>query len=167
MPLPMPKYLLSRLYLYPEYASREAYTKAVGVAPPPYNPSLPLKTWFDPEAAKSPKRAILYDRVLGISVTGTPIPGPDGKPYLEPLVLARNEAANVNIPEYGSTPSDEVLVAVPIPVRVLEADEQLEFAFEGVIVRNTSWSDPQWGSGYTTKDRELLQAIARKLNVPV
>jgi hypothetical protein len=163
--LPMPKYQLRLLNLFPEYGSREDYQKATGLEPPPYSPNRPLKLWFDPEAAKSIKRTIYYDRVLAVSEIGLPIPGPDGKPFLEPLVLPKNEAATVNIPAYKSTPSDQVLIPVPVPVRALEPEEELDFAIEGVVVRNKAWVDANWGSGYTEKDRQLLQAIARKLNV--
>jgi hypothetical protein len=163
--LPKPKYAISELYMYREFGSREEYAKATGQEAPPWNPGRSIKQWYDPEAAKSPKRAIIYDRVLAVSEIGVPLSGTDGKPFLEPLVLAKDEAATVNFTDHR-TPTNQTFVPIPVPLRALEPEEQLDFDFEGVVVRNTAWLETHWGAGYTDKDRELLQAIARKLNVP-
>jgi hypothetical protein len=160
----MPKYELRKLYLFPEYGSRDEYSKVTGQEAPPWNAARPLKLWFDPNAAASPKRAIIYDRVLAVSEIGVPLRDPGGSPFVEPLVLEKSEAASVNLPDHR-TPTNITLVPVPVPLRALDAEEELIFSFEGVVVRNKAWLETHWGDGYTEQDRKLLQAIARKLNV--
>lgn len=162
--LPMPKYDLKKLYLFPEYGSREEYAKATGQEAPPWNPGRAMKIWFDPNAAASPKRSIIYDRVLAVSEIGVPLRDGDDRPFLEPLVLEKTEAALVNFPDFR-TPTDTKLVPVPVPLRALDPEEELIFDFGGVVVRNKAWLETHWGNGYTERDRLLLQSIARKLNV--
>lgn len=96
--LPFPKYGVRELYLYPYYDTRERFQAETGIEPPPFDPAKPPKYWFDPEAAQSPKRSILYENVLAFSEQGHVLAGPDGRPMLEPLLLRKEEAANVNIP---------------------------------------------------------------------
>ncbi len=64
--LPQPKYGLNQLYLYPVYQTRAEYQAATGQEPPPFDPTRPSQHWFDPEAAKSSKRVIVYERALAI-----------------------------------------------------------------------------------------------------
>lgn len=164
--LPQPKYGLNQLYLFPVYQTRADYKAATGKEPPPFDPTRPSQHWFDPEASKSPKRILVYDRALAIDEKGYPKRDANGKPYLEPLVLPKTEASTVNIPykEAANEPSSG-LPDVPVPCRELHDDEELDFDFGGVvIVRNKNFAD-QTVVGYTAADRELLRAIARKLNV--
>lgn len=164
--LPQPKYGLNQLYLFPQYQTREEYQAATGKEPPPFDPTRPSQHWFDPEAAKSTKRVLVYERALAIDEKGFPKRDENGRPYLEPLVIPRTEAATVNIPykKAANEPSSG-LPDVPVPCRELHEDEELDFDFGGVvIVRNRNFAD-QAVVGYTVADRELLRAIARKLNV--
>jgi len=163
--LPQPTYSLEHLHLFPVYKTREAYHAATGQEPPPFDPTRPAQYWFDPEAAKSAKRVIVYDWALAIDERGQPKRGANGKPYLEPLVLPKTEASVVNIP-YGQTNEPTSgLPDVPVPCRALHDDEELEFGFGGIVVVRNKNFDDQAVVGFTTGDRELLRAIARKLNV--
>ena len=164
--LPLPKYELQKLCLFPEFGSREDYRKATGQEAPPWTPGRPLKLWFDPAAADSPKRSIIYDQVLAVSEHGVALHGPDDKPFLEPLVLYKQEAATVNLRPEGAPPPEEELVPVPVPLRALDPEEELDFDWGGiVIVRNKTWKQEEdaSGSGFGEKDRALLTAIAKKL----
>lgn len=164
--LPLPKYGLQELYLFPVYQTREQYQEMTGEEPPPFDPTRPAQYWRDPEALKSNRRVIVYDYALAIDERGAPKRGPDGKPYLEPLALPKHEAATVNIPykKFANEPSSG-LPDVPVPCRALHDDEELAFDFGGmVVVKNKNFASEEV-VGFTRGDRELLRAIAKKLNV--
>jgi hypothetical protein len=89
------QYPLSALYLFPLYLTRAAYQQATGKQAPPFNPSLPIKTWADPNPDGT-----VYDffdptaGVLGyvntfedaaISASQVNLPGPyNYPPYVSP-----------------------------------------------------------------------------------
>lgn len=164
--LPQPRYGLHHLHLFPVYQTRADYQAATGEEPPPFDPTRPAQYWFDPEAAKSSRRVIVYERALAIDERGNPKRDENGRPYFEPLALPKAEASTVNIPykKAANEPSSG-LPDVPVPCRELHPDEELEFGFGGIVlVRNKNF-DNQEVTGFTVGDRELLRAIARKLNV--
>lgn len=168
--LPLPKYGLSNLYLFPIYDTRDAYTKATGQECPAYDPSRPPKAWFDPNALNAPanKRYIVYDRVVAYDEHGVPKVGQDGKPYLEDLVLSRQEAGTVNIAkkEAANEPGTDG-IEVPVPLRELEPEEELSLDFGNVVtIHNRNYFEAIQ-TGFTSADRVLLQSIAKKLNVPI
>ena len=43
--LPLPKYGLDKLYLFPYYQSREQYRAATGEEPPAFDPTRPPQYW--------------------------------------------------------------------------------------------------------------------------
>lgn len=158
-------YPLERLAMFPRYQTREDQQKATGKEPPAYNPNLRPKYWEDPAAATSPKRSILYERVLVLSDSGKPLPGPDGKPQTEPLTLPKAEAAAVNIPPEGTNIEGADAYETPMPLKPLPAGHELCFQFGGVIaVRNVAAWEAQ-REGFTADDRALQRAIAGKLGV--
>jgi hypothetical protein len=162
-----PTYGISQLYLFPAFQTREAYRLATGMEAPPYDPSRPLKAWFDPKALENPRRKIVYENVIAYAANGAPLVGPDGKPVLEPLVIDREIAATVNIPPKGPGLPEQPVTGqeVPVPLRPLASNEELFFQFGGsVAVRNTDLID-NMESGFTVRDRVLLRAIADKLGV--
>lgn len=164
--LPLPKYGLDKLYLFPYYQTREQYRAATGEEPAPFDPTRPPKYWRDPDVLKVTSRAVVYDRVLATNGKAQPVAGPDGKPYFEVLMMLKTEAATVNIPlKISANEEGADVEEVPVPVRALEPEEELFFDFGGlVMVRNTSIVDTAV-TGFTTQDREVLRSIARKLNV--
>lgn len=166
--LPLPKYGLDKLYLFPYFQTREQYRKAVGVEPPPFDETRPPQQWYDPSISTSTKRTVIYDNVLAVDENGMPKRDENGKPYFEPLMILKSEAATVNIPPKlaANEPGTDV-PDVPPPVRALEPDEELIFDFGGIVlVRNKNLVDPA-SVAYSAQDRELLKAVARKLGVPV
>lgn len=164
--LPQPRYGLQHLHLFPVYPTREDYKAATGQEPPPFDPTRPAQYWFDPEAAKSPRRVIVYEHALAIDESGYPRRDANGKPYLEPLAVPKTEAAVVNIPyKKGANEPSSGLPDTPVPCRALHEDEELEFGFGGIVVVRNKNFDDQTVVGFTSADRELLRAIARKLNV--
>jgi hypothetical protein len=166
--LPLPKYALEHLFLFPVYPTREQYQALTGEEPPPFDPTRPAQYWRDPDALKSPKRVVVYENVLATDERGNPKKGPDGKPYFEPLALPKQEAATVNIPyKKGANEPSSGLPDILPPCRALQEDEELAFDFGGiVVVRNKNFTSEEQ-VGFTLADRELLRAIARKLNVNV
>lgn len=165
--LPYPTYGIHELYLFPVFQTREAYREATGQEPPPYDPHKPIKSWFDPKAADSPRRKVVYDNVLAIGENGYPLAGPDGKPMLEPLVIDKEQAATVNIPPKKPGTPDQPVTGheVPVPLRALAPNEELYFQFGGsVAVRNKDLV-ARMQEGFTFEDRALLHRIAEKLGV--
>lgn len=161
-----PFYGLETLYLFQRHQTRDAYTKANGKEPPEFNPALPPKYWEDPDALKSPRRNVLYDRVIAATELGKPMPGPDGNPMLEVLTLPKAEAAVVNIPPPGTNVPGADAYEVPVPLRELQPYEKLVFQFGATVaVRDTRVPLPAALGDFTEQDRAVLNAIARKLGV--
>lgn len=170
MPINTPQAGISELYLFPIYNTREAYQAATGKEPPPYDPNKPIKSWFDPAAASSPKRNMVYDRVIAYAPNGMPEVGADGKPFTEPLILAREWAATVNISpkvfsSAGVVDPPTTGQEVPVPLRALEPGEELFLQWGGTAaVKNTLlFGDLPGSSTFTPHDRSLLMAIAKKV----
>lgn len=166
--LPIPKYGLEKLYLFPYFQTREQYRQAMGQEPPPFDPTRPPQGWFDPQMVHSTKRTVIYENVLAIDEKGRAKRNEDGVPYFEPLMILRTEAATVNIPEKvaANEPGTEV-PEVPVPLRALDADEELIIDFGGVVMVRNKTLNTETPVNFSAQDRELLKAIARKLNVPV
>jgi hypothetical protein len=165
--LPYPIYGISNLYLFPVYQTREAYQKATGKEAPLYDASKPVKSWFDPKAAENPRRKLVYDSVLALADNGQVLADTDGKPLLEPLLIDREQAAAVNIPPKGPGILDapQTGIEIPVPLRPLEAKEELCFQFGGVVAVRNKDLFPKLEVAFTAEDRELLRAIARKLGI--
>lgn len=168
--LPFPTYGIANLYLFPVYTTREAYKQATGVEAPAYDPSKPIKSWFDPAAAENPRRKIIYDHVIAYGPNGMPEVGPDGKPFTEPLMIEREWAGTVNISpkSFSATGPTEPPVTgqeVPVPMRPLEAGEELFLQFGGTVAVKNKDLFANLEQGFTGRDRALLFAIADKLGV--
>jgi len=158
---------LQSLYLFPVYQTREEYRAKRGVEAPPFDLTRPVKSWFDPAAAASPRRKLVYDNVIALADNGSPLSGPDGQPFLEPLLIDREKAATVNIPvkdftgKIQETPT--IGFEVPVPCRALSENETLVFGWGGAVQVVESNVDQTIGFG--PEDRRLLKAIAKKLGV--
>jgi hypothetical protein len=168
--LPFPKYNISNLYLFPTYATREDYQAATGQEAPAWNPYRQPKSWFDPKAKESVSRRVVYEYALAINEdTGALLRDANGLPYLDALVLDRDEAATVNIPPKGpgmtNVPGADV-PEVPVPMRALEPNEQLYFDWGSILmVKNTDLFEQSSGDGFSQADRDLLKKIAARLQV--
>ncbi|MBI3682393.1 MAG: hypothetical protein HY235_18595 [Acidobacteria bacterium] len=165
--LPFPTYGLSHLYLFPVYQTREAYRQATGQEAPPYDSSKPVKSWFDPKAAESPRRKIIYENVVAYADDGAPLASPDGKPVLEPLLIDREIATRVNIPpKVPGLPDLPVTgIEVPVPLRALEPGEELYFQFGGSVAVKNKELFANLETGFTAHDRALLRAIGEKIGL--
>ncbi len=144
--------------------TREDFQKATGIEAPPYDPTRAPKGWFDPTAAASPRRTVVYDPIVATTASGQPLSDAAGKPMLDILLLSREEAATVNIWHDQSGQPVPMLQPVPTPMRPLRETEELFFLSPQVVsVRDTS-VEPDNGM-FSAKDRTLLQKIAAKLGV--
>jgi len=159
---------LDTLFIFPYYQTREAFEQATGRPCPPWNPNLPPKYWFDPKAAESTRRNVVYDNTLVYSLDGTILQDAAGKPMLDVLVLTKEQAASVNIPDKSrgaaNIPGADK-PEVPVPLRLPAEDEEIFFIWgQTVAVRNkAAWEQTQ--SVFTAQDRQLLKAIAVKLGI--
>jgi len=161
-------YSIQTLYLFPVFQTREDYRNKVGNEPPPFDPSKPVKSWFDPQALSNPRRKIVYDNVLAIADNGIPLVDGDGKPFFEPLLIDREDAATVNIPIKdfaGKIPEQQTTgTEVPVPLRALMPNEELVVGWGNLVtVRNKTFLIET--AHFTVDDRKLLHAIAVKLGV--
>ena len=159
---------LDSLFIFPYYQTREAFEKATGRPCPPWNPSVPPKGWFDPKAAESTRRNVVYDNTLVYSLDGTILQDSNGKPMLDVLVLPKEQAATVNIPDKSLGASNipgADRPEVPAPLHLPGEHEELFFIWgQTVAVRNkVAWEQTQ--NTFTARDRVLLKAIAGKLGV--
>ena len=161
------RYGIEKLYVFPYYQTREDYEKATGVKPPLFDGRKPPKYWFDPSAKDATRRNVVYEQIIAYAPNGAALADENGKPFLDVLLLTKEEAAGVNIPPKGvgqaNIPGSDV-PEVPPPLRPLRADEELFFPFPGVVavrVKGTQEAD----RGFTEEDRATLLAIARKLGV--
>lgn len=166
--LPIPKYGLEKLYLFPFFQTREQYRQATGQEPPEFDPTRPPQGWYDPQMGHSTKRTVIYDNVLAIDEKGRPRLNAEGKPYFEPLMILRSEAATVNIPpKLSANEPGTGVPEVPPPVRALDPEEELIIDFGGVVMVRNKTLNTETPVNFSAQDRELLKAIARKLNVPL
>lgn len=162
-------YSIQTLYLFPIFQTREEYRNKIGNEPPPFDPSKPVKSWFDPQALSNPRRKIVYDNVLAQADNGAPLVDADGKPFFEPLLIDREDAAAVNIPIKdftGQIPEQQTTAEpeVPVPMRALMPNEELVMGFGNLVtVRNKTFLIET--AHFTVDDRKLLHAIAVKLGV--
>jgi hypothetical protein len=165
--LPQATYPINELYLFTVYQSREDYAMAQGKDAPPFDATRPPKYWFDPAADSSPVRTIVYQNVLAYAENGGLLLDADGKPQVEATVMLKKDAANVNIPPSGPAVPGATVPPVPVPLRALDAAEELFLGFGGVVaVRNKTFVTATQ-DGFTVQDRKLIQAIATKLGVTV
>jgi hypothetical protein len=163
--LPKAKYGLDALYLFPLFQTREQYKQATGTEAPPFDPQRQPKFWFDPAAALSARRNVIYDRVIALADNGTPALDAEGRPVLEPLVISKFDAATVNMPPEGPAAPEIRGPMLPMPLRAPEPEEELILDYTGaVVVRNKTIAEEQ-AAGFGPEDRAVLRAIARKLNV--
>lgn len=163
------QYGLNTLYLFSVYQTREEYRTAIGKDAPPFDPAKPIKSWFDPKAGENARRKLVYENVLAIADNGAPLVDEKGKPFLEPLLIDREDAAAVNIPVKDFTGKIQEQPTstreVPVPMRALTENEELVLGLMGLVsVRNKAALDEQT-TGFTLHDRAMLQAIAVKLGV--
>lgn len=158
-------YSLDKLYLFPVYQTREHFANLTGQEAPPFDSTRPPKYWFDPDAEKSLFRNVVYQTTLAYTEAGGLLLTEDGRPQLQSMLLLKKEAATVNIPPNMTNYPGADVPSVPVPLRELAPEEELVLGFGGVItVRNKKFAESQT-EGFTVEDRELLRAIARKLDV--
>jgi hypothetical protein len=164
--LPFPSYPLSARYRFPYYQTREEFERLTLQVCPPWDESQPQKKWFDPAAAKSVKRNLVYD-VVAYDDQGKPLEGPNGLPFVDNFPITKEAAAKVNIPPTGATFDYLLPPEVPVPLQQLDPDEELFIAPPGeVAIRNkTLWQQAR--EGFTGADRGVLNRMAQKLGVPL
>lgn len=133
----LPSYDATKLETVQEYTA-DSYQAAWGVAPP-WNPALPIKTWFDSTAATlSPWQFATYETIQQIN----------GAYQMAPFSLPANVAAQVNIPPNWPKTSYPNPIT-PVPMRSLLPNEQLSPVF-GVFNQQIVRTDmPQQGMNQT------------------
>jgi len=159
---------LNTLYLFPVFQTRSEYFKATGEQAPPWNPSKPVKMWFDPEARKTTRRTIIYDSALMYHENGALVVDKSEQPVLDTLALLKEEAAQVNmlpderLVDYGW---GSRVAPIPVPLRKLNPGEELVLTFGNVVAVRDKAAAISAPTAFTFSDRLLLEKIAQKLGV--
>jgi len=170
--LPFAGVPLRTFYAYPVYQSQDEYKQRTGKEAP-WTPTRAPKFWEHADLSTS-RRTVVYDDALVVdSEIGEPVAGEDGKPYLEPLVLPKEEAATVNIPPNVANVPGANVPPVPVPLEGFDIDNyfldwaQTPFASgaDKVIVRDHRAIDDAQPVQFTKKLARLIEGIARKLGV--
>lgn len=160
---------------------RADYRRQTGQEPPPFDPNKPLKFWWDKDAYTDADGLpeIVYANNVMTKTDGTWALR-SGVPVTKPLVLAVEDAANVNLPPEdpsGSTVVPAGIKSIPCPFRDLLPDESLAVAgaeagfLSGkvlVIRNNKKFAEAQARAAedsgrFTSDDRARLRAVADRL----
>lgn len=163
---------ITALYKFPVSQTREDYRTLTGKEPPPPNPMLRRKHWFDPQYSLmtgDDGEEVIY-LVLAIDpATNRPRLNKDGKPYLTYTSMPTYIAGQVNIPQglANEFPSDSPIMRFSHhpPVRPLHDDEELVLSsgpMGSVMVINKTL---QTGSvsDWIRQIRELLDKIESRI----
>jgi hypothetical protein len=143
------------LCLFPLFKDASDYRERIGIEPP-WTPTNPVKYWFDPNAAKSTKRTIVYPTCI----TGLII---DGQPEVDAAVYPRDRAASVNIPP--SNWNGSIIPAEPLPIRDLLPIEELYADSNGnILVRDKTMTLIDVAT-MVKNINDLLKRISNKLGV--
>lgn len=160
---------LSSLYLFPVYQTRDEYRLKTGREAPPFNPARPVKSWEHPAAVNNVSRKVVYPWVIALDDHGRPLTDERGRPFFEPMMLDREDAATVNIPAKdfsGRLPEVATVgIEVPVPCRGLAEEEELTLFGPGGLVMVSLPEDRLTPVSFTIEDRNLLRAIAKALGV--
>lgn len=163
------------------FGNRTEYKAATGQDAPPFDAGRRIKRWFDPKAGADGLPEVIYQNNIMIRTDGT-FALKNGTPVTRPLVLPVEEARTVNLPPEdpsGNTSIQPGWAEIPCPFRDLTEDEILVVAgaeagfLSGklIMIRNVKLFEEERArqadeSGkFTTSDRALLTAIAKKLGV--
>jgi hypothetical protein len=155
-------YSLYAAFLFPVFQTREEYKEATGEDAPAWDPSQPVKNWFDPAARNTNKRTMLYDRVLLYDANGMVIPDANGKPTLDSMALMKEVAGQVNmlpterLVDYG--PGSR-MAPIPCPLRELRADEELFFTFGGAVAIRIKGTLQAEVNAFLVDDRKVLYEL--------
>jgi hypothetical protein len=163
-----PQYGIGELALFEQYMTVEAYTAKFGEAPPPFNPNLRPKYWFDSSVDATDLEADVEYLIPRLK---------DGVWKLIRTTLPVWEAISVNIPETmegAATPSHPQFAGRgrpmrEVPVRPLLPGESLFAGFGNLcmVARADLLTKQDEESGkFLPSDRELMRKIADKLGVP-
>lgn len=151
---------LDALHLFRAFQSRAQYKEATGKDAPDFDPRLPVKNWFDPDAAgkRGTRTYLVYSWAQ------------DKLPELEEYTVAATYAASVNmLPDRLDVGDNKDGVAEPVPVRDLKASEIFVSLPGGIAVQDTSLlggaGGAVGGDGFVRADRDVLMRIADKLGV--
>jgi len=160
---------LSALNLFPVFPTAEQYKAATGTDAQPFDDTLPIKTWADPDGEAG--QISTYLELL----PGTP--GPGGMvPYkYKDFYMDGGLAAKLNLPTERNLTMLQNHAKWPMPVRALAVGESLrEGGMLGMggtlLVNDALYGQSQKAAvaasgDFTADDRALLQAIAGKLGV--
>ncbi len=168
---------IHNLYVFPVYQTREQFKAATGKEAPTWNPSKPIKSWFDPSPPVSDADGDVRYLMLALGADGKTPAVKNGAPYLRMTRVAHLDAIAVNIPPkefYDQRIQDPGALSpfasleVPVPCRELLPDEELKFGWGGLVeVRKKNEVAPAPGAAPASDSelRQLLLTIDGKLDI--
>lgn len=121
---------IEKLFVFPVYHTRELVPPGTGL--PAYNPTLKVKSWFDPNPPAADEDGNVSYLMIAATKDGETALARDGKPYLRQTVIPRTEAMTLNIPPKAPNKPDLPQIGEwQVPCRPLADDEELFFAYGG------------------------------------
>ncbi len=165
--------LLSSRYLFPEINSGED-AKRHGLTAPPFDPTKPVKRWFDPAPPEDEDGNVTYDFVLAIDPKTNRVAEVDGRPYARKMTISAAEARTLNVLQADTSQSKPGTKSRPAPftfdpeTEILDYSDSIPgFAKGSIVVRGISETvEPTFPAAtFTTEDHRLLVAIAKKVGV--
>jgi len=108
----LPRYPISDLYLFANYADRAAYLAAAATQAPPFNPALPIKGWADPAPNGQPY--LVFDDASGQALELS-VPAA--------AAAALNLPGTYNYPAYVETSTAAQIVGPYGPISQVAANE--------------------------------------------
>jgi hypothetical protein len=135
---------IESLYRFALSQTRDAFKQSTGKEAPPWDPSKPIKSWVDPDPPDADEEGNVKYTVLALAADKkTPAVGANGRPYLRTLTISRADAMVPNIPLKDFARDTQTVdpgalspmasVDLPVPCRALQPDEELFFAFGGLV----------------------------------
>lgn len=160
----------------PVFNTAEAFASATGLEAPPADATRPRKEWMDNSAVKLDANGRILNPSQRLTYVG--VEWEEDLPVVRSLTMTVLEALRPNLPTgvslgTGEDPNRDLIItapAVPIPIRLLAANERIA----RVPGPMGGWwcvnMDLEAAAGsqvdsFTVRDRELLRSIAEKLGV--
>jgi hypothetical protein len=160
------------LIIFPVYQTRDDYRQEFGADPPPPDPMIRRKHWFDPQYSdvlEDNGETAMYQVIKRNPQTGQLILDSLGRPQIGYLVIPTYIAGRVNIPQglANEFPPETPIMkfaGYPFPIRPLHADEELKAPatpFGDLTVVNVRLAAQQQdqAQGFTPEDRIRLKQI--------
>ena len=153
---------MSAVHAFSYYQTREDYLRKVGEAPPPFDPTRPVKSWRDPGVPATQTRPVKYTALVFNDTGDGVLANPDSTAMTDIMLVDAAFARVVNIPA-GKGPGEvsqaEGTGEVAMPLLPIPADMALRFVVFGGVKLEPKNPPANVVDGFTASDRAALARI--------